>query len=155
MRGGILLLRLLDIPPTWLLLTLAGAFGLDRLFPWLATGLDWVRWVGDALIVLGLGAMSAAVWEFLRARTSFIPRRAPSAFLRSGIYRITRNPMYLGDALVLAGAILHWDVLPALVLVPLFGGFIQRRFIRWEENRLIESFGDEARAWMGRVRRWL
>lgn len=72
-----------------------------------------------------------------------------------GYLRITRNPIYLGDALVLAGAILHWDVLPALVLVPLFGGFIQRRFIRWEETRLIESFGDEARAWMGQVRRWL
>ncbi|WP_255552284.1 methyltransferase family protein [Maritimibacter dapengensis] len=155
MREEILLLRWLDIPPTWLVAGLLSAFGLDRLLPGLGFGWDWTRLVGDILIVAGLGSMGAAVLEFIRARTSFIPRRRPSAFLRSGIYRFTRNPIYLGDAMVLAGAILHWDVLPALVLVPVFGSFIERRFIRGEEAGLIAAFGDEARDWMGQVRRWL
>lgn len=62
-----------------------------------------------------------AFWEFLRARTSVIPRQMPSAFLKRGIYRLTRNPIYLGDAMVLAGGlILRWDVLAALPLVPAF-----------------------------------
>lgn len=147
--------RWLDIPPIWLLAALGVAFGLDRAVPGLGFGLDWTRWLGDALIVTGLGAMAAAVWEFLRARTSFIPRRVPTSFLRGGIYRLSRNPIYLGDALVLTGAILRWDVLPALVLVPLFAATISRRFIRWEEGRLIATFGEEAQEWMGRVRRWL
>lgn len=137
------------------MLALASAFGLDRLIPGLGFGLGWMRVLGDVMVVLGLGSMVLAVFEFLRARTSFIPRRIPSAFLQAGIYRLTRNPIYLGDALVLAGAILHWDVLPALVLVPAFMGMIQRRFIRGEEAGLIATFGDEARAYLGRVRRWL
>lgn len=149
------MLRWLDIPPTWLLAGLAASFGLDRIAPGLALGWDWLRWVGDALILAGLGSMAAALWEFVRAKTSFIPRRRPSAFLRDGVYRVTRNPIYLGDAMVLAGAILHWDVLPALVLVPAFMSFIKTRFIQGEEAGLVEAFGDEAREWMGRVRRWL
>lgn len=155
MRKGIPLLRWLDIPPTWLGVMLLSAFGLDRIVPGLGFGWSWSQVLGQALIVAGVGAMVAAVWSFIRARTSVIPRQVPSAFLRSGIYRFSRNPIYLGDVLVLAGAILHWDVLPALVLVPVFGGLIERRFIRGEEDGLRAAFGDEARDWMRQVRRWL
>ena len=82
---------------------------------------------------MGLGA-----FELVRHHTTFIPRRMPSAFVRQGIFRLSRNPIYLGDALVLAGAILHWDVLPALVLVPAFWRLITRRFIVGEEAGLVE-----------------
>ena len=149
------MLRWLDIPPTWLVVMLLIAFGLDRIVPGLGFGWSWSQWLGQALIVAGVCAMVAAVWSFIRARTSVIPRQVPSAFLRSGIYRFSRNPIYLGDALILAGAILHWDVLPALVLVPVFGALIERRFIRDEEDGLRAAFGDEARDWMRQVRRWL
>ncbi len=155
MRKGIPLLRWLDIPPAWLVAMLLIAFGLDRIVPGLGFGWSWSQWLGQALIVAGVGAMVAAVWSFIRARTSVIPRQVPSAFLRSGIYRFSRNPIYLGDALILTGAILHWDVLPALVLVPVFGWLIERRFIRGEEDGLRAAFGDEARDWMRQVRRWL
>jgi protein-S-isoprenylcysteine O-methyltransferase Ste14 len=57
--------------------------------------------------------------------------------------------------MVLAGALLHWDVLPALVLVPLFGGLITRRFILGEEAGLLANFGAEYREWSARVRRWI
>lgn len=145
----------IDIPPTWLLLGLAAVFGFDRLVPGLGWDLGWTRLLGDGLVLGGLGAMGLAVLEFLRAKTSFVPRRVPSAFLRHGIYRFTRNPIYLGDAMVLAGAALHWDVLPGLVLVPLFAGFITRRFILGEEAGLIAAFGEEYRDWAAKVRRWL
>lgn len=149
------MLKWLDIPPTWLLAALLGAFGLDRLVPGLGFDLGVTRLIGDAMVVAGLGAMAAGVLELLRRHTTFIPRRRPSAFARGGIYRLSRNPIYLGDALLLAGAILHWDVLPALVLVPVFTGLITARFIRGEEAGLLAAFGDEAEMWFARVRRWI
>lgn len=149
------MLKWIDIPPVWLLGALALAWGLDRLAPGLGFGWRWTRFLGDGLVGLGLAAMAAGVLELLRRRTSFIPRRVPAAFARGGIYRITRNPIYLGDALVLTGAILHLDVLPALVLVPAFAWLITRRFILGEEAGLRARFGDEAEAWFGQVRRWL
>lgn len=150
-----MLRRWIDIPPTWLGLGVLATFGLDRLVPGLATGLVWLERLGQVMVLGGLVSMGLAVVEFLRGKTSFIPRRVPSAFLKSGIYRITRNPIYLGDAMVLGGAALALDVLPALVLVPVFMGFIKARFIRGEEAGLIAEFGDEAREYFARVRRWI
>jgi len=148
------MLRWLDIPPSWLIGAIALAFGVDALWPGLGFGWAWSYWLGNVLIVLGFGAMALALIEFLREKTSFIPRRVPSAFLKDGIYRLTRNPIYLGDALVLAGFILRWDVLVALVLVPLFGALISHRFIAGEEAGLRAAFGDEFDEWCQIVRRW-
>ena len=148
-------LRWIDLPPVWLIGALALAFGLDRLVPGLGPGLAPLRWLGDALVVAGLGAMGLGAFELVRHHTTFIPRRKPSHFVRQGIFRISRNPIYLGDALVLTGAILHWDVLPALVLVPAFMALITRRFILGEEAGLVEVFGRSAEAWFSKVRRWL
>jgi protein-S-isoprenylcysteine O-methyltransferase Ste14 len=150
-----LLLRWIDIPPGWLALSAGAAWGLDWLIPGLGFGWNWSRLLGDGLIALGLGAMGLAFWEFLRARTSVIPRQVPTAFLTRGIYRLTRNPIYLGDAMVLAGLILRWDVLVALPLVAVFTSVITRRFILGEEAGLIAQFGDEFTEWAAKVRRWL
>ena len=149
------MLKWIDIPPGWLLAALAATWGLDRLFPWLATGLGWVEWLGNALVLGGFGAMALGAWELVRHHTTFIPRRVPTNFVTQGIYRLSRNPIYLGDALVLGGAALSLDVLPALVLVPAFGWIITRRFIAGEEAGLIARFGDEAEDWFRRVRRWI
>lgn len=149
------MLKWLDLPPLWLFGALGLTWALDRLAPWLATGWGWVDRAGQALVLAGLAAMALGAWELVRHHTTFIPRRVPSEFVRQGIYRITRNPIYLGDALVLAGAALAWDVLPALVLVPAFGRLITRRFILGEEAGLRARFGDEVEAWFARVRRWI
>lgn len=149
------MLKWLDIPPTWLIAALAATWTLDRLAPGLATGFDWITWVGGVLVLAGLASMALGVWELVRHHTTFIPRRVPTNFVQQGIYRITRNPIYLGDALVLAGAALYCDVLPALALVPVFAGLITRRFIRGEEAGLRARFGHEVDSWFRRVRRWI
>jgi protein-S-isoprenylcysteine O-methyltransferase Ste14 len=149
------MLKWIDIPPTWLIAALAATFAIDRIAPGLATGIGWIRWAGDALLLAGLGAMALGAWELVRHHTTFVPRRVPTNFVRQGIYRLSRNPIYLGDALVLTGAALRWDVLPALVLVPAFAGLITRRFILGEEHGLRARFGDEVEAWFARVRRWI
>ncbi len=149
------MLREIDIPPLWLGIFIAMAWALDAWFPGWATGWAWLRPVGYGLVGLGLLAMALALIEFLRNHTTFVPRRVPTAFLQHGIYRFSRNPIYLGDALVLAGLILAWDVLPALLLVPLFMALIARRYIAGEEAGLEARFGAEFLAWKKRVRRWL
>ena len=149
------MLREIDIPPLWLGVFIAIAWALDRLVPGLATGWGWLGPLGYLLIALGLLAMGLALVEFIRGKTTFIPRRVPTAFLQGGIYRLSRNPIYLGDALVLAGLILVWDVPAALVLVPLFMALITRRYILGEEAGLEARFGDEFTAWKQKVRRWL
>ncbi len=149
------MLHKLDLPPIWLILFIVLARGLDRLWPGLASGWNWLAPLGWGLVAAGAVLIGLALVEFVRHKTSFIPRRAPSAFLRAGIYRFSRNPIYLGDALILAGLILVWDILPALVLVPLFMTLIARRFIAGEEAGLEARFGAEFRHWKARVRRWL
>lgn len=149
------MLRAIDLPPVWLVLFIAAAYLLDRLLPGFGFGWVWLMRLGDVVFLLGLLAMGLAVWEFLRARTTFIPRRVPTAFLQGGIYRISRNPIYLGDALLLLGLILRWDVLLALPLVPLFASLITRRYILGEEAGLEAKFGAEFSEWRAKVRRWV
>lgn len=149
------LVKWIDLPPVWLIGALGLALGLDRLAPGLGLGSAPLSWLGVVLIGAGGVAMGLGAFELVRHRTTFIPRRKPSHFVRQGIFRISRNPIYLGDALVLTGAILVLDVLPALVLVPAFMALITRRFILGEEAGLVEAFGRSAEAWFSKVRRWL
>lgn len=146
--------RLLDWPPLWLLAALLVTMMLDAVAPWQAFG-PVGRWIGAVLVIAGVALMAAAVWKMRAARTTVIPRRDPAALVTGGVFRITRNPIYLGDALVLAGAILWWDVPLAVPLVPIFMMIIQARFIRGEEARLRATFGRAFDDWAARVRRWI
>jgi protein-S-isoprenylcysteine O-methyltransferase Ste14 len=73
----------------------------------------------------------------------------------TGIFSRSRNPIYLGDALVLAGLALRWEAPIALVLVPLFMGTITQRFIVPEENRLRVKFRADFARYCQKTRRWL
>ncbi len=150
---GFDVLKWIDIPPVWLVGALALARASAEVLP--AQDLGWGRWLGAGLVALGLAAMLAGLVELFRRRTTFVPRQVPTGFAKGGIYRLTRNPIYLGDALVLAGGALWWNTLPALLLVPIFMIFVTQRYIRGEEEALRRVFGAEAEIWFGQVRRWL
>lgn len=96
-----------------------------------------------------------ALFTFKRKKTTYEPFHDPSAFVVMGPYRYTRNPMYLGLFLVLIGsAVLMGDLTPFLLL-PFFPPLITRLFIRWEEEKLEETFGEKFLEFKKRVRRWL
>jgi protein-S-isoprenylcysteine O-methyltransferase Ste14 len=143
----------LDWPPVWTVGAVALAWVLSLILPWRVLGVIGTA-LGILLVLAGLALMAAAVWEMTRARTTVIPRRQPSALVTSGVFRWSRNPIYLGDALVVAGAMLWFQVLWALPMVAVFCWIIETRFIRGEELRLTESFGAEYGLWTGQVRRW-
>lgn len=148
------------IPPPLLFVAAFGLGGLaDRLWPWpLAAsfaGERAVRWSGALAMAL---ALALAVWAFAalrRAGTTPVPVRPTTAIVAGGPYRLTRNPMYLGLTLALAGVGLAldrgWIALSAL----LGAALVDRYAIVREERYLERKFGDVYCAYRRRVRRWL
>ena len=110
-----------------------------------------------ALVVLGLTVDAVGVLSFRRARTTvnpFAPERTVN-IVSSGIYRLSRNPMYLGMACILTGwAVWLWQV-QAVLGVVLFVAWITRFQIIPEERILTQKFGTEYRQYRQRVRRWI
>lgn len=147
-------MKWLDYPPVWLIAMLLLAWVLSGLAPKLHFG-AWAEWAGNLLIVAGFALMGLAFVEFRKAKTTIIPGEEPTALITGGIYRYSRNPIYLGDVLVLAGFILRWDAVLALPLIPAFVWLIQTRFIVPEERRLMDAFGPAFEAWAERTRRWI
>ena len=149
-------MKMIDIPPAWLAAALALAWLQTHMVP-IELFAPWPIWnlVGGGLVALGLGLMVLALVEFKRARTTPIPHRQPAALIDRGIFALTRNPIYLGDALILAGLSLRWQSILGLLLVPVFIALIDRRFIRAEEARLEAGFGSAFATYASRVRRWL
>ena len=99
----------------------------------------------------------AGVREFRKAKTTvnpFRPRNAGS-LVDSGIFRHTRNPMYLALLLALLGWGLYLDNLFVLVSTVLYVAYLNRFQIRPEERALEELFGGEFTAYRQRVRRWI
>ena len=143
-------MRLLDIPPVWLVGFLIVTWFSPWLLPW--GGL----FTTGAVLFLVAGAITiAAVFEFLRAKTTFVPRRDPSALITTGIFSVTRNPIYLADALILLALSLIWGRVLGLLLVVPFLWLLERRFVLGEEARLREEFGEAFDNYASRTRRWL
>ena len=148
-----LTLRDIDIPPAWLALHLVGAWVLSFVSPALFGAFG--RLAGQGLVLAGLLLMAAAVAQMVLARTTVVPRRDPTALVTTGLFSLSRNPIYLADAIILLGAILWLDAVLALPLLFSFVWLIQTRFIRDEETRLTEAFGPEFDLWAARTRRWV
>jgi protein-S-isoprenylcysteine O-methyltransferase Ste14 len=106
-------------------------------------------------IVIWLALDGAAMLHFQRARTSMVPMRPSTALVTSGPYRFTRNPMYLGMAVLYAALALALGVIWALAVLPLVILALDRLVIAREEPYLERKFGDQYRQYRGRVRRWL
>ena len=107
------------------------------------------------LAVAGAALIASALGLFHRAGTDPLPMRPTTSLVFDGPYRFTRNPMYLGMALVYAAAALLLDLPWALLLLPAVLFVIRTRVINREERYLEARFGEPYRAYRSRVRRWL
>lgn len=105
----------------------------------------------------GLGCAIGGVVSFRRARTTISPLKPETAteLVSSGIYAVTRNPMYLGMLLVLVGWALYLLSTAALIGPVAFWLYIDRFQIVPEEKALAKLFGAEFSAYLRKVRRWL
>ncbi len=142
-------------PPMWLAFGLVAVFTLNEFYPGPRFTSTLFQVVGGAVILLGLVLLVIAGGLFRRAGTDLIPFRNVSALVTDGVYRYTRNPMYLGMALVLLGCALTVGAAHALVIPVVFAVIIDLRFIRPEEAMLRELFPVEFPVYCARVRRWI
>lgn len=149
---GMGLRRMIDIPPVSLAGFLLASYVIAAIWPVRFAGL---RMIGLGLGLLGVVVVLAAAAQMLARRTTVHPHGQPAALVTGGLFRLSRNPIYLADALILTGLTLWWDGLWALLLVPPFMALIGRRFIGPEEDRLRAAFGAAADDYMKRTRRWL
>ncbi|MEL6520075.1 MAG: isoprenylcysteine carboxylmethyltransferase family protein [Pseudomonadota bacterium] len=148
-------MKWIDIPPVWLAGFVALAWMQKSYLPQLTMTAFFVSTVGVLLIIGGVALMVLAVVEMRRQKTTPIPHMEPNALVTGGVFTISRNPIYLGDVLVLIGLIMWWGAWPSVILVPLFTWVITRRFILAEEQRLERAFGDAFRNWTTQTRRWI
>jgi protein-S-isoprenylcysteine O-methyltransferase Ste14 len=142
-------------PPVWLLLAMLLQFALDRWLPlYQVVSSPWNS-AGAAVLLAGLGCILWAGGAFARVKTGIVPFTESTALVTHGLYRVTRNPMYLGMVLMLFGvAVILGSVTPPAPAL-LFAWIIDRNFIRNEELFLAEIHGDPYLAYKNSVRRWL
>lgn len=147
---------LLNIPPVWLALGIVAAWIQGRYLP-MPPALDGGVWTTLSSLLIWGGAVLIllAAFAFWRARTTIIPHRTPERLITSGIYAYSRNPIYLGDVLILTGFVIHFDAWPSLMLVPLFIWWGNRAFIQPEEDRMRVKFKAEFTRYEQNVRRWI
>jgi len=114
---------------------------------------------GLVLGLLGAGVCVSilGVASFRRARTTVNPLKPEEAscLVRSGIYRYTRNPMYLGLLLILLGWAVFLANIVAFIFLPAFVVYLNRFQIRPEEKALALVFGQDFATYRSKVRRWL
>lgn len=109
------------------------------------------------LVIAGLVVDVMAIASFMRAKTTVNPMKpaSSSSLVVAGIYKVTRNPMYLGSLLLLLGWAIHLSNVLAFLWLPAFVLYISRFQITPEERALAEHFGPEYAAYQARTRRWL
>lgn len=148
----------LKIPPPIIALACAtGMYFLAENMLYYGLGPLWVLPTAITLAIMGIGFALAGVLSFRRHRTTINPLHPEKTrhLVTGGVYRISRNPMYVGMALLL----LAWAVYlesPAALLGPIaFIAYITRFQIIPEEILLAQHFAEEFSAYRQRVRRWL
>jgi protein-S-isoprenylcysteine O-methyltransferase Ste14 len=143
------------IPP---LVYLAGIIIGFLLSIWMPTNMvrNSVAWtVGGVVFFCGAVLAGSAISNFKGVGTTVRPDRAASTLVIAGPYKVTRNPMYLGLALVYLGITIADQSIWALILLPVVLVIIQRWAIEPEEAFLEKRFGANYINYKGRVRRWL
>ena len=144
-------------PPLIYLGFLLAGWGIEMLLRDVTFGLDGNlrRYGGVALLVIGFVIEGEATTRFRRSGTAVEPWKASTKLVTGGLYRFSRNPIYVGMAVLYCGLALLLDSPLALgLLIPcLF--VIDRGVIAREEPYLEARFGQEYRDYRTRVRRWL
>ena len=144
-------------PPIVGAIAAALMLGVAWLIPALTFPVPWRMPIVAVLFGIGV-AIGVIAWvHFLRARTTVNPLDPgkATALVASGVFRFTRNPMYLGMATLLLAWAVYLSNVAALAGLALFVAYINRFQIEPEERALRARFGEEFEAYCRRVRRWI
>jgi len=143
------------VPPPLLALSAIGAgWVVDLVLPMPIADGSGLRWTGFAIIALAFLLALASLVQFLAAKTHVEPWRPTRAIIRGGMFRFSRNPIYLAFCIAAIGAGLALNSWWVIAAVPLLVYLLSVLVIRREETYLEGKFGERYLAYKRKVRRW-
>lgn len=142
-------------PPLLFVLPILASLALEWLLPtsFVHGAFRWIP--GALLLAAGIALNVAGFLTQKRAGTDPIPFNPSTRIVAHGLYRFTRNPMYIGFALLTLGLAVLVDSAWMLLAVPIGLVLIDRMIITREEGYLERKFGEEYLDYKRRVRRWI
>jgi protein-S-isoprenylcysteine O-methyltransferase Ste14 len=112
--------------------------------------------IGAVFLSAGLGVSIYHSRLFKKEKANIMTFGVPTKIVKSGLFKYSRNPMYLGFVLALLGAaFLYQAALSSFLLVAIFWFIADRWYIRYEEKEMLKKFGDEYRQYCKETPRWL
>lgn len=142
-------------PPVLLGIAILGGFSLSQLIPVAVASTPVSQFIGLGVIASALALDVWASLTFRRAKTTILPHRGSEALVTGGPFNYSRNPIYLGNLLILGGVGLLLGSIWHIALVAPLGYAITRFAIVREEAHLKAKFPHEWAAYTSKVRRWI
>ena len=143
-------------PPVLLLSALLAGYGFDRVYP-LHHALMlpvWIATLGGAVIAIGLAIDIFAARHLLRSDTELLPHRPACKLIDDGPFRFSRNPIYLGNGLIILGAAVLFANAWLAIALRVYWLLVTQLAIKPEERHLAALFGEEWQSYKRRTPRW-
>lgn len=144
-------------PPLFYVLTFVAAIFIQKKIPIsnVLFGMTIIKIMGGIFLILAVFFLVRSLQQFILTKNTVVLIKPASSLQTTGIYAVTRNPMYLGLAILYLGISClignWWNV----ILFPLLLITVQEYIIKREEKYLELEFGQEYKAYKDKVRRWL
>lgn len=148
----------LKVPPPLVVITAAALMaGLTYTFRGASIDIPAHLVLAVVLAAIGIGCIGTGINEFRQHETTIDPRdpQRSSSLVDTGIYRFTRNPMYLGFLVILTGWAVYLGNLLPFVVLPAYVLYLGKYQIEPEERLLAAKFGSRYEAYRRKVRRWI
>ena len=143
------------LPPALLVLLLAALAALHAFHGSTPYSMESPRWLAAAFLVIGLAGLIGARLQFRRSHSEIMTFDTPRNLVTSGLFAVSRNPMYLSMALIVTGAALLVDLWCGLLAPALFFAAANWWYIPFEERAAAATFGNRYQLYRQRVGRWL
>lgn len=143
------------LPPTYFYLGIALILLMHFIFPIKKIIIYPYTLLGLLIILIGIILNIQAWFLFVKDKTTQNPYKIPNKFVTKEVYRISRNPMYLGMLIVLIGASVISGSIIAFIFPIIFLIIIDWFFIPTEEKNMEKKFGKRYLEYKSKVRRWI
>jgi protein-S-isoprenylcysteine O-methyltransferase Ste14 len=140
-------------PPVLTFIFILLAYLANWLIP-LQFSIQWLRYLGFGIAIIGFLLQFFAIREFMKAKTTVNPHGSVSNIISSGIFRLSRNPIYVGFVLMSIGFPMYSGTYWGLILAPVLIISFNKLVIEHEEAYLEKKFGEPYTSYKSRVRRW-
>lgn len=154
-HGSIIMTDKKVLPPVYLFASISLMIVLHLLIP-IEEVIVYPRLLfGSVPLILGIALNLIADRAFKTFNTTVKPFEESTALVTTGVFRVTRHPMYLGMTLILIGLALFMGSLAPFFVAPVFAVLMEQIFIKTEERMLEEKFGENWLNYRSKVRRWI